>query len=69
MVIFHVKLPEGRLNITIYNYGKSPSLMGKLTILCIFNSYFDITREYLAVDGYPDGGLLKLTGVKRYQHN
>jgi len=36
--------PSGKL---LHNYGKSPFLMGKLTVsMTIFNSYFDITRGY-----------------------
>ena len=39
---FQHVLPSGK---RLHNYGKSPSLMGKLTIsMAIFNSYFDITR-------------------------
>ena len=41
------------------NYGKSPCLMGKLTIsLVIFNSYFDITRGYMGKSLRNHGDLM-----------
>ena len=37
------------VNVYVTNYGKSPCLMGKSTIsIAMFNSYFDITRGYVA---------------------
>ena len=57
-------IPSGKL---LHNYGKSPFLMGKLTIkMAIFNSYFDITRGFLVTpcDPQKDRDIKKKTCEK-----